>query len=120
MEEFKMAKTITYKQKMVNALREAGEQGLLTSDLVKIRPRYGGTLGNLYKDGYKIETTPVKNGNYKYVLISEPAQVVIRPKAKDKLFEAVEQFGEVSATELKIIMEMVGVELKFKGNTYKK
>lgn len=104
---------------VLNALRQAGEDGLTNAELSRIALRYGGHLGELYRDGYKIDKVSLGNGLYNYILISEPETIVTREKAIDKLFKAVNKRGFVDAETLQRIMDANDITVRYKANTYK-
>lgn len=104
---------------ILNVLRMAGDKGVTNVELSNIALRYGGNLGELYRDGYKIERTSLGNGVNKYTLISEPKDIVKRDKAIDKLFLEINKVGTVDVKSLKEIMDRISVSVKYKANTYK-
>lgn len=54
---------------IINKLRDAGKEGVLGPELVKITHRFGATIERLRKDGWLIETLPVGHSIYKYTLL---------------------------------------------------
>ena len=81
--------------------------------------RYGGYLGKLYKEGYKIKKESLGKGLYKYTLIEEPRDKVVIKKAIDKLLLEISKKGKVDKDELVDIMNKCNISVKYKANTYK-
>lgn len=105
-------------QKILQALRDAGEDGMTNVELSEIGLRYGGNLGILYQKGYKISKKGLGNGVYRYVLLSEPDTLVTREKALDKLLAGVESMGLVDKDELVELLNSFNISVKYKANTY--
>ena len=82
---------LTQKQKVINALKEAGSKGMTNAELSKISLRYGGQLGTLYREGYKIKKYNLDGGLYNYVLIAEPADIKYFKNANEEVFEEIEK-----------------------------
>jgi RNA binding exosome subunit len=97
---------ITQKQKIINALRLAGSEGVTNAELSKISLRYGGHLGNLYRQGYKILKYNLDGGLYKYVLIAEPADYKYFKNAQEEILEAMaEKHTEEVAKDLEEMLD---------------
>ena len=91
---------LTQKQKIINALREAGETGVTNAELSTISLRYGGHLGNLYRTGYKITKRNLDGGLYNYILVSEPADIKYFKNANEEIFEEIsEQYDDSITSE---------------------
>lgn len=101
------------------ALRMAGNRGMTNVELSKMALRYGGYLGKLYEEGYEIDKEFLGEGVYKYTLISEPEEKVVRVSAIDKLFKEIEHHGVVTRKMLEKIMKDNRIAVKYKANTYK-
>jgi hypothetical protein len=116
-----MTKTTGKKsEQILNALRTAGESGVTNVELSKIALRYGGYLGTLYKQGYKVQTTHLGDGVFNYVLNYEPKVIVERQSAMEVLLNAIDSFdGEVTKEELLSILQSKSIAVKYKANTYK-
>jgi hypothetical protein len=82
---------LTQRQKIINALKEAGSEGMTNAELSKISLRYGGQLGALYRQGYKIEKRNLDGGLYNYILIAEPADIKYFKNANEEVFEEIEK-----------------------------
>lgn len=119
-EELKKRKP-TQKQRMLQMLRDAGDKGVKNIDFTRISIRYGGMLGEFYKEGYKIDTIPLDGGVVKYILCEEPtAEFKKKKDAKDAFFDSIkEKFGLELANELDSIMEKINVNLRYKAGTHK-
>lgn len=96
---------VTQRQKIINALKEAGTDGMTNAELSKISLRYGGHLGDLYRKGYKILKTNLDGGLYKYVLLAEPADIKFFKNAQEETFEAIDEKGQVTSEELKELLD---------------
>jgi hypothetical protein len=107
------------KEQILNVLRNAGKNGVTNAELSKIALRYGGHLGKLYEEGYKIEKLSLGNGLYNYTLISEPETIVTREKALDKLLSEIDKLGAVTKEGLVAMLEANNISVKYKANTYK-
>jgi hypothetical protein len=99
------------------ALKQAGSRGITNVDLSKFALRYGGYLGALYEQGYKIDKEHLGNGVFRYTLISEPKEHVEKPKAIDVLFEKIG--GKfVTVEDLKTMFEDIGLSIRYKAGTH--
>jgi hypothetical protein len=99
------------------ALKHAGSKGATNVELSKIALRYGGYLGTLYEQGYKIEKQNLGNGVFNYILISEPKEHVDKPKAIDVLFDKIG--GKfVTVEDLKSMFEDIGLSIRYKAGTH--
>ena len=97
---------LTQRQKIINALKEAGSEGMTNAELSKISLRYGGQLGALYRQGYKITKSNLDGGLYNYVLIAEPADIKHFRNAQEEVLEVMaEVHGENVSRSLKRILE---------------
>ncbi len=56
---------LTHKELVLNALERAGNEGCTSRDLNAICYRYSGRINELRKQGYGIETRPIKEGPLK-------------------------------------------------------
>jgi hypothetical protein len=105
-ENQEMNRLLTQKQKIILALKDAGADGMTNAELSRISLRYGGHLGHLYRAGYKIKKYNLDGGLYKYVLISEPSNIVYFKNANDEIYEEIiEQFDDaISSLELQNLL----------------
>ncbi|AYP68290.1 hypothetical protein PQE75_gp189 [Bacillus phage vB_BcoS-136] len=105
---------------ILNALRNAGNNGITNVELSEIALRYGGYLGKLYEQGYKIDRESVgEKGVHKYILVSEPQTILVREKAMDKLLSAVRKEEIIDVDGLIKILNDNNIAVKYKANTYK-
>lgn len=111
---------ITQRQKFINALKEAGSEGLTNVELSKISLRYGGHLGDLYRKGYNIQKYNLDGGVFKYVLISEPADIKYFQNANEEIFAAIRENYNDSITwdELKNLLEEKHFHITRKSGWY--
>ncbi|MFS0905839.1 hypothetical protein AB3N02_22710 [Priestia aryabhattai] len=115
-----MTKTTGKKsEQILNALRTAGDNGITNVELSKIALRYGGYLGTLYKQGFKVQTTHLGDGVFNYVLYHEPEVIVERESAIEVLLKAIDGKGAVTKEELLNIFSNHNIAVKYKANTYK-
>jgi hypothetical protein len=109
----------TQKQKIINALKVAGSEGVTNVELSKISLRYGGHLGNLYRQGYKIKKNNLDGGLFQYILISEPADIKYFQNANEQTFAAIrENVGESFATYLEKYLEEQHFHIIRRGGWY--
>lgn len=106
------------KIQILQALRNAGIAGITNVELSRIALRYGGHLGKLYEQGYKIDKVSLGNGVYNYILISEPEVLLERESALSKLLKEVEWYG-IDSDLLSRILDKNNIGVKYKANTYK-
>lgn len=99
-------------------LRNSGRRGVTNVELSKIALRYGGYLGSLYEQGYKINKEHLGNGVFNYVLVSEPkGKVIEKPKALDLLIDTIgNKF--ISGEDLVSMFEEIGLSVKYKAGTH--
>jgi hypothetical protein len=113
----------TQKEMILKALKDAGSAGVLNSKLQKISLRYGGILGFLYKEGYKIDTINLGDGAVKYVFKSDPTPdtKLNLPKAKELLMSKINNIfgGQVTAEQLENLLVDEGISMRYVGGTFK-
>jgi Helix-turn-helix domain len=102
-----MKRIPTQREKIIKALKEAGENGVTTKELNAICFRYGARLNELYKMGYVITKELISNGVYKYVLIKEPSEVKIHSDAQSEILLIVrDQYkNAISAEQLNMLLD---------------
>ncbi|PYY28260.1 hypothetical protein [Paenibacillus illinoisensis] len=114
-------RTETQRDKIVTALRRAGDSGVTNVELNKIALRYNARIQELYVRGYKIHSEELDGGVTKYILISEPAEPFKKPdKAVDILIEDIESKynGNISARELNEYLDTKGFTVRRKIGSY--
>jgi hypothetical protein len=109
------------KEKIINALKDAGENGLTNSQLNKICYRYGARLSELYEKGYEIEIEAKEKGVYKYILKKTPSEEKFFPNANEEIFETVKKDydDQISSTQLKFLLQKKGFNIHRKYGWYK-
>lgn len=109
------------KESILRLLREAGAIGVTNARLTKVAMRYGAPLGQLYQDGYKIETVNLGDGIVKYILRSEPSpNRDIKEKATDAFSNMLENsLGKTIAKEIMDKMSNLNITTKYKAGTFK-
>lgn len=112
------------RKRIIEALRKAGVEGLTNVYLYdNITKSLGARLTDLYERGYNIQCTKVKDGVYKYVLISEP--IKLKPKAKraeDLLINQIEtQFnGKIDTQHLIDLLRENDLIISRKAGAFKR
>lgn len=108
------------RQTILEMLRENGSRGVTNTVLTGIALKYGSRLHELYKQGYVIDRVDEGGGKVKYILVSEPEEILSeQPKALDILVEEVNKESVVSAARLKELLEQNGFLVRRKPNSYK-
>ena len=109
------------REKIINLLKEAGEEGITNKELNKIGFRFGARIQELHKLGYLIETTSIKKGLYNYVLKSEPCINKYFPNAAEEIYNIIEDQFEnaITADQLKNLLDMKFFYIIRKPNWYK-
>lgn len=116
--ETEMNRIDSKKSQILKVLRNAGKDGVTNERLSKVSLRYGGCLGMLYQEGYRIDKEALGDGLYQYVLVSEPKEKPIHIKAMDRLIAEVSDLGSVTSEQLFQLMENNNISVKYKANTY--
>lgn len=108
------------KDQILQALRVAGQNGVLNADLSKISLRYGAHLGRLYQEGYKVSKEALGDGLFRYTLTYIPVTPVKRERALDVLIKAIEAEDDViDSNDLLRLLRENNIAVKYKANTYK-
>lgn len=110
------------KEKIINLLRDAGEEGVLNTELVKHCIRFNARISELYAEGYKINVEHLGKGMYKYVLISEPKRRHEIPKSALEIVlnEIHEKYqGKIEAQDLQRILAFNNFHIVRKPGSYK-
>lgn len=110
----------TQREKIINLLKAAGEEGVTSSDLNQICFRYGARLSELYERGYLIEATNFENGMYRYVLRKTPSKETLFESAEEVLLQQItQQGGQFVAKLLKTLLRENGFKIIRKHNWFK-
>lgn len=114
-------RTETQRDKIVAALRRAGESGVTNVELNKIALRYNARIQELYVRGFKMHSEDLDGGVTRYILVSEPTEPFKKPdKAVDILIEDIEsQYnGSIRARELSEYLDTQGFTVRRKIGSY--
>lgn len=110
-------------EKILNRLKKAGEEGVTNSELSRISLQYSARLMELRLKGYVIETIPLKNGVYKYILRKMSSEIYYTNATDDILMTIKHDYDNaISSEELKalLIEKYFNIQRKsgwFKQNT---
>lgn len=109
------------KQKILKALRDAGESGITNADLSNISLRWGARMSELYAEGYIVDIESLGKGIYKYALQHEPTNIVIKPqKAVDVLLQEVVKIGDsVTSKQLQELLDKHNFNVTRKAGSHK-
>ena len=121
---FKEAKKRNPNQRefILRILRDAGDNGILNKDLVKICIGYRSRIAELYQMGYKINCENIKQGICKYTLIEEPiVPIKNKPSAIDILKETIDKTlnGAVSSENLEELLNKLNLNVVRKAGSHK-
>lgn len=112
---------LTQKRKIIAALKEAGSDGLTNVELNKISMRFGGHIGILRREGYKIQKINLDGGLYRYILIAEPSQTKLFTTAREEtLFAMAEAHGDEIASFLESYLGEQHFNIVRRGGWYEK
>jgi hypothetical protein len=112
---------ITQRQKIIAALQDAGFEGMTNVELSKISLRYGGHIGTLSKQGYKIQKVNLDGGLFRYFLVTKPSQEKLFKSANEETFEAMaKKHNEEVADDLKKYLDESHFHIVRKGGWYQK
>ena len=93
-------------EKILNRLKEAGEEGVTNSELSRISLQYSARLMELRLKGYVIETIPLKNGVYKYILRKMSSEIYYTNATDDILMTIKHDYDNaISSEELKALLD---------------
>ncbi|EPC8411012.1 hypothetical protein ACR3AM_005420 [Bacillus thuringiensis] len=108
------------REQILKRLRNRGEGGATNAELSHISLRYGAHLGTLYQLGYKIEKESLGEGLYRYILKEEPEEGFAKmPKALEALKQKLLNNGyPFLAKNIELMLDDVGIAVKYKPNTY--
>jgi hypothetical protein len=111
----------TQREKILNALINAGSTGVTNTQLSNMCIRWNSRMGELYAQGYKIDTVLVADGVYRYILREQP-KTKRKPKPALSLLlgEIKDKYDDIiCADDLKRILEENSFMISRKGGTYK-
>ncbi|ALA07252.1 hypothetical protein SECTIM467_128 [Brevibacillus phage SecTim467] len=110
------------RQRVLTALRQAGEKGITNVELQEISLRWQARLQELYMQGYKVALENLGDGVYNYVLVHEPETIAPRPvRAQTILTREIEgKFGgTVTTAQLLHILASNGLQVGRKAGSFK-
>lgn len=119
MDNLEQKRLLTQKRKIVAALKEAGSDGLTNVELNAISMRFGGHIGTLRREGYKIQKINLDGGLYKYILIAEPSQTKLFATAREETIESLSyEYGEEVGDYLKEYLKQNHFNIVRRGGWY--
>jgi hypothetical protein len=109
----------THLDKIVQALKDAGPEGVTNAELNKITFKYDARISDLRRKGYVIKTEYIARGVYKYYLISTPSQIKVHDKAIDIFVEEViKRGGKIDAWAIKPLVRELRLGMKRESGYY--
>lgn len=78
-------RTSSQRDRIIALLKQAGDKGVLNTQLSKVALRYNARIQELYVRGYKIESEDLECGLTKYILRSEPTEQFNKPEKAEAL-----------------------------------
>ena len=81
----------TQREKIIQLLIDAGEDGVTNTEMATVSLRYGGHINEMYRQGYKIKKLGLGGGVFRYWLLSIPSQIKIPENAHDIFMDEVER-----------------------------
>lgn len=108
-------------EKIINVLREAGEEGVTNVTLCAISFKYDARLSELRRKGYEIETFYEGKSIFRYVLKKIPADEKFHMNATDEILLLIdEKFdGEITSDQLKKLLEYKHFHITRRSGWYK-
>lgn len=108
-------------EKIVNLLKEAGEEGVTNVALSAISFKYDARLSELRSKGYEIETVYDGKGIYRYILRKIPADNKFHRNATEEILQLVdEKFeGLITTDQLKALLDFKYFHITRKSGWYK-
>lgn len=94
------------RERIVNLLKDAGEEGVLNTELNNICLRYGARISELLSMGYLIDIKREGKGLYRYFLKKVPSEIQYHSKAEDEILHIidVDYDGMIETLELKKLL----------------
>lgn len=107
------------REKVLQLLRDNKDTGITNADLSYVSLRYGGHLGALYQEGFKISKEALGGGLYNYKLLEEPPENYQgKMKAFDVLKEALKSACSLDEDKFDSMMDELGLSVRYKAGTY--
>ncbi|MFQ3543683.1 hypothetical protein Q7A53_06325 [Halobacillus rhizosphaerae] len=113
----------TQKQKILEVLRQAGEKGVLNTELVQIAIGYRSRIAEMYQVGYRIDVENIDRGVCRYTLKHEPdLEQTNKPSAIQLLITEINKkhSGNVNSKELMSILSSNNFNVVRKSGSHKK
>ena len=106
MDDLTRKRLATQREKIIQMLIDAGDDGVTNIEMSFVSLRYGGHINELYRQGYKIKKMNLGGGVFRYWLISRPSQIRIPENAHDIFMNEVERrCGEEMSAEVSEIFD---------------
>ena len=101
-----MQRIPSQREKILHLLKDAGEEGILNTELVGVCLRYGARISELNSMGYLIDIKREGKGVYRYILKKVPSKIEYHSRAEDEILHIidVEYDGNIDAIELKELL----------------
>lgn len=110
------------RERILEVLREAGNNGVLNTDLVQLCIRYTGRLAELYQMGYKINVEHVEKGVCIYTLLEEPVTPIKDvPTAISVLLKEINEThgNAITSENLMALLQEMNFNVVRKGGSHK-
>lgn len=115
-----MTRKPTQKQLILKVLRQAGDNGVLNTDLVEICIGYRSRIAEMYQAGFKIDVENLKRGVCKYTLRSEPEIEKTNIKSAFEIIAShVKTNGSVTSDELVELLNKFNFNIVRRGGSHK-
>jgi hypothetical protein len=105
--------------KLIRALKDAGDDGLTNIELSKICLRYDSRLSDLRRKGFLIETESIGKSLYRYYLRKTPSNIKFFPNAKEEFLQAVDEEEVGDSENVKQLLDKMGFTVIRKHGWYK-
>ena len=109
------------RERILNLLKDADEEGVLNIHLSDICLRYGARISELNSMGYLIDIKREGKGVYRYILKRVPSEIQYHSRAEDEILRIidVEYGGSIDAMELKALLIDKHYHITRKPNWFK-
>lgn len=81
----------TQRQKIIQMLMDAGQDGVTNTEMSKVSLRYGGHINEMGRQGYKYTKINLGGGVFNYKLFYIPSQIKIPENAHDIFMDTIEK-----------------------------
>jgi hypothetical protein len=109
------------RERIVNLLKDAGEEGVLNTQLNNICLRYGARISELVSMGYVIDIKREGKGLYRYFLKKVPSEIQYHKRAEDEILYIIDADydGMIETLELKKLLLEKDFHIIRKPNWFK-